>query len=280
MNKARVKNEKINYFRLFTQILFFIIVLIIVIIHFLDEKGITINLPFFANASLHSICPFGGIVSVYKFVTEGAFVQKIHESSFVILMIVMILSILFGSVFCGFICPFGSVQEGIGKIGKRVLGKKFNRIIPSNYDKFLRYFRFAVLLWILYVTAKTGTLVFADFDPYNALFTIWTGEVAIQSLIFLGVVVILSFFIERPFCKYFCPLGAFIGLFNFIRIFKVKRVPALCISCKKCSNVCPMNIDVHKKEIINDPQCITCLQCSSEISCPVENTVIFETERR
>ncbi|MGB9840847.1 4Fe-4S binding protein [Thermovenabulum sp.] len=280
MNKARVKNEKINYFRLFTQISFFIIVLITVIIHSLDEKGITINLPFFAYASLHSICPFGGIVSVYKFVTEGAFVQKIHESSFVILMIVIILSILFGSVFCGFICPFGSVQEWIGKVGKRVLGKKFNRIIPSNYDKFLRYFRFAVLLWILYVTAKTGTLVFADFDPYNALFTFWTGEVAIQSLIFLGVVVILSFFIERPFCKYFCPLGAFIGLFNFIRIFKVKRVPASCISCKKCSNVCPMNIDVHKKEIINDPQCITCLQCSSEISCPVENTVIFETKRR
>jgi polyferredoxin len=189
------------------------------------------------------------------------------------------LSILFGSVFCGFICPFGSVQEWIGKLGKIIFKKRFNKFIPSKYDRYLRYFRYVVLLWVVYITAKTGTLVFANIDPYHALFTFWTGEVAIQALIFLIVIIILSLIIERPFCKYFCPLGAFIGLFNLIRIFKIKRIPSCCISCKKCNSVCPMNIEVYSKEVINDPQCITCLQCSSETNCPVENTIIFETKR-
>ncbi|MGB9814170.1 MAG: 4Fe-4S binding protein [Thermovenabulum sp.] len=81
----------------------------------------------------------------YKLITEGSFVQKIHESSFVLLAIVIILSILFGSVFCGFICPFGSVQEWIGKLGKIIFKKRFNKFIPSKYDRYFRYFRYIVL---------------------------------------------------------------------------------------------------------------------------------------
>ena len=220
MKKSTTKNEINKYLRLFSQILFFTIILITAIIHSLTEKGVAIKIPFFSNASLHSLCPFGGMVSVYKLITEGTFVQKIHESSFVLLAIVIVLSILFGSVFCGFICPFGSVQEWISKLGKIIFKKRFNKFIPSKYDRYFRYFRYVVLLWVLYITAKTGTLVFANIDPYHALFTFWTGEVAIQALIFLIVIIILSFIVERPFCKYFCPLGAFVGLFNLIRIFK------------------------------------------------------------
>ena len=279
MKMINNKNKLNRYIRLFSQILFFTIILITAIIRSLAEKGIAVKIPFFSNTSLHSLCPFGGVVSVYKLITEGTFVQKIHESSFVLLAIVIVLSILFGSVFCGFICPFGSVQEWISKLGKIIFKKRFNKFIPSKYDRYFRYFRYVVLLWVLYITAKTGTLVFANIDPYHALFTFWTGEVAIQALIFLIVIIILSFIVERPFCKYFCPLGAFVGLFNLIRIFKIKRNPSYCISCKKCNSVCPMNIDVHSKEVINDPQCVTCLQCSSEISCPVENTIVFETRR-
>jgi len=277
MSKNTITSKKFaKIIKLTSQIIFFTIVLLTSIVHGLSEIGKTINISLIKNASLHSICPFGGVVSVYKYFTEGSFVQKIHQSSFVLLILALILSLLFGTVFCGFICPFGSIQEWIGKIGKKIFKTKYNRFVPLKFDKYLRYVRYAVLAWVIYITAKTGLLIFVNIDPYHALFTFWTGEVAIQAIIALILTLISSLFVERPFCKYFCPFGAFLGLFNFIRIFKIKRNKSTCISCKACDNKCPMNIKVSEATIVSDPRCITCLECTSEITCPVNNTINLE----
>lgn len=269
----RKRNIKI---RLFVQIFFFITILLTAINQYLSKKNITI--PFISNASLHGLCPFGGVVSIYKFVSEGSFVQKIHESSFVMLGIVIFLSILFGPVFCGWICPLGSVQEWLGKLGKKIFGRRYNNFIPQKIDKRLRYIRYFTFAWIVYVIAKTGKLLFNDVDPYYALFNFWTGEVAIQAIIVLIVVLVSSLFIERPWCKYLCPLGGFLGLFNFVSIFKIRRNKSLCTSCKTCDKLCPMNIVVSDKEVVKDHQCIRCLKCTSEVGCIVENTVHLSTK--
>jgi polyferredoxin len=123
----------------------------------------------------------------------------------------------------------------------------------------------------------TGTLMFANIDPYFALFNFWTGEVALSGLIVLGVVLLVSLFIERPFCKYACPYGAVLGIFNLFRIFKIKRNPETCIDCKRCDRDCPMNIVVSKGETVRNHQCISCMKCTSEQTCPVESTVEFTT---
>ncbi len=70
-----------------------------------------------------------------------------------------------------------------------------------------------------------------------------------------------------------CPYGATLGIFNLFRIFKIKRNKNTCVGCKKCDKVCPMNIEVSFKEKILNHQCISCLKCTSENVCPVDNTV-------
>jgi polyferredoxin len=253
------------------QIFFFVLIALISINHFLHEAGG--GIAFFSSASLHALCPFGGVVSLYELFTAGGFVQKIHESSLVLMILVFITAILFGPVFCGWVCPFGSFQEWIGKIGQRIFGKKYNAFVPFRADRVLRFLRYVVLLWVLYVTAGTAKLIFADYDPYYALFNFWTGEVAPTALAALALVVILTLFVERPFCKYACPYGAVLGLFNLIRPVSIKRNDSTCINCKLCDRACPMNIRVSMAKNVRNHQCISCLQCTSEYACPIPSTV-------
>ena len=198
----------------------------------------------------------------------------------ILLGLVLILTLLFGPVFCGWVCPLGSAQEWVGKLGRKLFKKKYNDLVPRIIDRVLRYFRFIVLVWVVYVTARSTTLMFATVDPYNALFTFWSEEVELPALIILGITLIGSLFIERPWCKYACPYGALLGLFNKFRIFKIKREPSTCISCNLCTRVCPMNIDVAKQETVTDLQCISCFECTSERACPVEDTVEMKLPSR
>jgi polyferredoxin len=242
----------------------------------LEEAG-TGGLPILSSASLHALCPFGGVVSTYQYATTGTFVKKTHESSFILMWIVFALALLLGPVFCGWVCPLGSVQEWVGNLGKKIFGRKYNRFIPYRFDRILRYLRYLMLGWVVYMTAVTGKLIFADIDPYFALFNFWTGEVAIAGLVILGLVLAASLLVERPFCKYACPYGAVLGIFNLFRIFKIKRNVPTCTDCKACDKSCPMNIPVSEGAVVRSHQCISCMKCTSEQACPIENTVELTT---
>jgi polyferredoxin len=126
---------------------------------------------------------------------------------------------------------------------------------------------------VVFQTARSATLVFQNVDPYYALFNLF-GEVSLTAVLALAAVVILSLFIERPFCKYACPYGALMGLTNFLRIFGIRRKASGCVQCKACDRACPMNIDVSASGTVRDVRCVSCLKCaSSEGACPIPDTV-------
>jgi polyferredoxin len=255
------------------QIFFFILIAFISINHTLAESGK--GIPLLSSASLHSLCPFGGVVTIYQYATLGTFTQKIHESSFVLMIVGFLLAILFGPAFCGWICPFGSIQEWLGKLGKKIFKRRYNRFIPAKFDRWLRYLRYIVLGWVVFMTATSGTLIFAAYDPYFALFNFWTSEVAIGGLIVLALTLTASLFVERPWCKYACPYGALLGVSNLFRVFRIRRTPGTCKFDGACDIYCPMNIKVSEKTTVRDHQCISCLECTSEARCPAAGTVEF-----
>jgi polyferredoxin len=265
------KKKSSGLVRRLVQIASFVLVSLIAVGGYLAEKGIAI--PLVPDASLHSICPFGGVVTVYQFAATGDFVQKIHSSAFILMLLGLLAALLFGPIFCGYICPLGSIQEWIGRLGKKLFPKKYNKAVPEKLDRLLRYLRYVVLISVLYLTATTAKLVFQSYDPFYALFQFFTGEVAVSAFAILGVTLVLSLIIERPWCKYLCPYGALLGIFNLFRVFQIRRNPSTCIHCSKCDRACPMNIKVSKKGVVRDHQCISCHACTSEAACPVADTV-------
>jgi len=274
--KFRLFRPKSIWIRKIVQWTFFVLIALIAVNHSLAEAGGAV-IPFIANASLHAVCPFGGVVSIYQFVTVGTFVQKIHQSSFVLMIIGFLLAVLFGPVFCGWVCPLGTIQEFVSRFGRRYFRRRFNQFVPVKLDQVLRYLRYAVLAWVLYMTAVTGKLVFAEYDPYFALFNFWTSEVSVIGLVILAATLGLSFFVERPWCKYACPYGALLGITNLFRVFGIRRNEATCKADGACSIMCPMNIPVDTVQVVHDPQCISCMECTSESVCPVANTVRLAT---
>jgi polyferredoxin len=257
--------------RRWVQIGFFLLIASIAVNHGLAESGG--GIPWLSNASLHAICPFGGVVTLYTYLTDGVLIKKVHESSLVMMTLVFIISILVGPAFCGWVCPLGTVQEWVGKLGRRIFGARYNRIIPKKADRALGWLRYGVLVWVLVVTATSFNLVFSTVDPYFALFQFWTGEVAVSALLILAALLGLSLIVDRPWCRYACPYGALLGLTNKIRIFTIQRKASTCIDCKKCDRACPMGVEVSSSGKVRDLRCISCMECISGEACPVPETV-------
>jgi polyferredoxin len=273
--RIRLFRPRTIWIRKLVQWFFFLLIASIAVNHTLAQSGSAI--PILSSASLHAVCPFGGVETLYTLASSGLLVKKVHDSALVLAGLSILLAIFFGPVFCGWICPLGTVQEWIGKLGRKLFRRRYNHFVPAKLDNILRYARYGILIWVLYVTATSGILVFEAYDPYFALFNFWSGEVAPTALLILGVTLALSIFVERPWCKYACPYGAVLGLTNLFRVFSIKRAASTCKADGACSIMCPMNIPVDNKTVVRDHQCISCLECTSEAICPVAKTVVLTT---
>lgn len=270
--------NKSRWYRYTLQIFFFVLIGMLAVNHYLSGAGITF-FPFLPNLSLHAICPFGGVESIIGLITAGSLVPKLQMSTLVISGLILILTIILGSVFCAFVCPLGTIQEWIGKLGKKIFKKRYNKFIPQKLHNILKYFRYVVLLATIILTFNAGRLIFMDVDPFYAMYHFFTDEVTIGSLIVLGIVLLGSLFVERPWCKYACPYGAVLGLVSKISIFKIKRISSTCNNCTLCDRKCPMNIEISKKKSIGDTHCIRCMDCVEDDGCCSKDSLVYTAKK-
>ncbi len=262
-----MKKNTTKWFRHTLQIFFFVLIGMFAVNHVLGESGSSPFSSFLPDVSLHAICPFGGVESAISFITAGTLVQKLQMSTLVMTAIIIVITLIFGAVFCSFVCPLGSIQEWIGKIGKKIFKKRYNTFIPKKVHNVLKYFRYVSLIAVVVLTYNAASLVFLEADPYYAMYHFFTDEVTIGSLIVLGITLVGSLFVERPWCKYACPYGAFLGLVGKLSLFKIKRNETTCTSCTLCNKKCPMNIDIDSKKTVYDAQCNKCLECTDTGIC-------------
>jgi polyferredoxin len=267
---ARLFNHKVLRWVIQIGVLAFITFIIVQHV-VIGENGLIVT------PSPEAFCPFGGLETLYKYLTQGgSFVSHVHLSNVVIFIAVMALALLLRSAFCGWICPLGTIQDLVNRFSKYLQKKVpvFRKAMASLrkrsarlavLDRYLRYVKYLVLVWAVGGAAAFGFMVFRDFDPWSALINIAEFSFT-PGFVVLVVLLVASFFVERPWCRYACPLGAVSGLVGKLSPVYLKREESACTSCGICSRSCPMGLPVHTATTIKSVDCISCLECVG--SCP------------
>ena len=223
-------------------------------------------------------CPIGSL--------QNALSANKFKFPYYVLGLLIFFGAVLGRLVCGFLCPFGLLQDLLHKIPFPKKVKTFKG------DKTLRKLKYAVLIVLVIVLplcvkltpffckylCPSGTvsgvlLALSD----TSLFRLFGSRFAWKACV-LGMIVLLSVVIYRPFCKYLCPLGAFYAPFNHVSAVKMQVDEAKCVSCGACANVCPMNVDPSKTP--NHTECIRCGDCVH--ACPTKaiRYEVFGCKRR
>lgn len=268
-----MKSKTIKAIRLSILIISLVWVSLVAVLHQVMGGGLF--------PSIHAICPFGGLESLYSVFRSGAFISKIYSGTFIMFVVTVVLALVFRRSFCGLICPFGTLQELFARLGKKILGKRLE--MPRAIDKPLRYLKYVVLFVTVLYAWRTAGLWVTPYDPWSAyahlsegLANVWK-ESAI-GLIVLIITVLGSIVYDRFFCKYLCPVGALYGIIGKLSRYRVSRDKDKCISCGLCTKICPVNIDVANKDQVTTAECISCQQCV--LSCPKADTLVMKSGKK
>ncbi|MED9882677.1 MAG: 4Fe-4S binding protein [Blautia sp.] len=210
-------------------------------------------------------CPVGAMQAVV-----GSWNFKL---AFYVAGFLMFIGALTGRFVCGWLCPFGLIQDLLHKIP---FPKK---ISTFRGDKLLRKLKYVILLVFVILMPMFVVDLLGQGAPYFCKLICPAGTLegglplvllnkgmrgAIGWLyawknVLLVAILFLSVIIYRPFCKYICPLGAVYSLFQPISVFRYRVDQELCTHCGACAKTCKMQVDPVKSP--NHPECIRCGQC-------------------
>ncbi len=217
-------------------------------------------------------CPIGAL--------QNTLGSRNHKFAFYALGFLTVVGACLGRFVCGWLCPFGLVQDLLFKIP---FFKKLKKLPGEKILKTLRYAVLALLVIILPVTVLDiigqGSPWFCKYlCPSGTLgagiplvtladgFKEATGRLFTWKTAVLLVIILLSLLVYRPFCRYLCPLGAIYGFFNRIALYRYGINEERCISCGACQKACKLDIPVWEKP--NSVDCIRCGECRKV--CPEE----------
>lgn len=181
---------------------------------------------------------------------------------FIFWVFIAITVILWGrGLFCGWLCPFGSLSELIFKISGALGLKKYQRKLPRQWHLRLKWIKYAVFLVLLLVSfvSMPWAEKMAEVEPFKTMFLVGIFHRTWPYTLFAATILGLSLFIERPFCKYLCPLGASLAVPSMLRIFGLKR-KAECHTCTACARGCGSQA-INEAGEIDVRECLLCLDC-------------------
>ena len=217
-------------------------------------------------------CPIGALQAVIG--------SPKFKFSYYVVGFLFFVGALIGRGVCGYLCPFGLVQDLLHKI------PFVKKIETFKGDKALRKAKYLILLVFVILLPLFLVDIIGQGAPYFCKLICPVGmmEGGIPLVLmnksmrgaigFLyawkGLILILTIFLSiviyRPFCKYICPLGAIYSLFNSVSLFRYTLDHQKCIHCGRCKAVCEMQCDPVKN--CNDLECIRCGKCKN--ACPVD----------
>lgn len=172
-----------------------------------------------------------------------------------LLAIVVLITLIFGRIYCSVLCPFGIFQDLIGLI--RGETGEFRPNLPFKY--FIAAVTFGAMI-------GGSTIILRYIEPYTYFSS--AAALSVIGLVALVIVGVLAVFKKRLFCTDICPVGAVLGLISKISLFKMHINSKECLSCGMCERNCPAGCIDLSEENIDNVTCVKCFKCMSQ--CPKE----------
>ena len=207
-------------------------------------------------------CPLGAL--------QNAIASSGQRAPAYVLGILLLYGLILGRTICGFLCPFGLIQELLHKLPTPKINKgRFTRSL--SWLKYILLVVFVLIIPLYYAAQYIPLPAFCKFicpagtlegavgllphpdnaDKFSMLGPLFTGKFLI-----LLAVIALCIFLYRAFCRFLCPLGAIYGLFSKVAVIGVKVDASKCVSCGRCTQGCKMDI-----RHVGDHECIHCGEC-------------------
>jgi len=225
-------------------------------------------------AGAEGFLPIAALLSLKHWLVTGR-IHGFHPAGLFIFLAVLGLGLLLKKAFCSWMCPVGTLSEGLWRLGRRLFGR--NLALPRWADYPLRAVKYLILgffLWAVWRMDGPALEAFLD-SPYNAAADVrmYLFFAHISGLA-LGVVLVLaglSLLVQNVWCRYLCPYGALLGLLSLASPVRVTRNASSCIDCRLCTKACPSRIQVHQAGRVGSDECTACYRCVAV--CPVKDTL-------
>lgn len=191
------------------------------------------------------------------------FFPAVLSLNVIALVIVVLLTLLFGRIYCSVICPLGILQDIIGKIG--IKARKTKR--PYSYSPAKNWLRYSVLiLFIIAIVAGIGSFValLAPYGTYGLIVRNIMAPTLVAGITALVILLAIGFFAwrnGRTYCNTICPVGTTLGLLSRFSLLKPVIDTTKCNGCKACASKCKaacINPELHK---IDYSRCVACMDC-------------------
>ncbi len=179
--------------------------------------------------------------------------------------VLILVTIIFARFYCGWICPKGIIQD-------MVYYKRLRFRMPPKIDHILKYGKYVTLMLLIAAPIIWHYRLFREIGPFKVLFNL---DGSTYLIIFFAFVLLVSVFVQRAYCRYFCPVGGLLAIISMISPMKMRTTQSQCISCMMCQKVCPVDaISVERKvpATIDAKECILCKECESVC---VKNAIYF-----
>jgi polyferredoxin len=203
------------------------------------------------------------IVNVYGLLTLNLPIFSYSLGWYLFAGFTLAATVLWGRLYCGRMCAFGAVTQIID----RVFPRRWRIQIPLAVERKANYIKYGILAGILgYFFATHDLLAFKYVEP----FWMFTGGVGTLPLwIAVGVLLTASVFVSNLYCRFLCPVGAFLGIVSNLTVFRIKRWSE-CRTCRICEKTCEWGAIVGPR--IVKSECVRCDECervyANEAKCP------------
>lgn len=186
-----------------------------------------ISVAYFGFFREGCVCSIGSIQNIALAMVDNTYHLPLVVLLFFLLPIIF--AFLFGRVFCAGVCPFGALQE--------LLNVKNYRLSKSVCTA-LSVIPWIYLCFALLYALTRSRFIICQFDPFIGIFRLG-GDFGL--IAFGGILLVMSIFTGRPFCRFLCPYGALLSLFSSVSIWKIKITEKTCVNCQLCHNSCPVD---------------------------------------